>query len=240
MTPAWILDILAGLMLAVAAVSAARLTAAPPRRDGLGDIDVAHLLMAVAMAGMLVPSLTTLPAAAWAAVFGLMTAWFAWRVGRDARASGVRALAGGHCVPHLAHSGAMLYMFLAQAAPVSGRAMGGMGGSAARTLEYPTLAFVFTLILAGYSVWDIDQLSGLGHGLVGVPLAPAGLSVVASAGTAAFVAPPAAPGAGGAVPRGGAPAIGSGLRALLLSPGTTVGCRVLMGVSMAFTLVIMI
>jgi hypothetical protein len=233
MTPAWILDILAGLMLAVAAVSAARLTVAPRRWGGLADIDVAHLLMAVAMAGMLVPSLTTLPATAWAAVFGLMTAWFAWRVWRDARASGVRALAGGHCVPHLAHSGAMLYMFLAQAAPVSGRAMSGMGGSAARTLEYPTLAFVFTLILAGYSVWDIDRLSG-------VPLTSAGPSAMASAGTAAFVPPPAAPGAGGAVPRRGAPAIGSGLRALLLSPGTTVACRVLMGVSMAFILVIMI
>ena len=203
MTPAWILDILAGLMLAVAAVSAARLTAAPPGRGGLADVDVAHVLMAVAMAGMLVPSLATLPATAWAAVFGLMTAWFAWRVGHDARASGVRALAGGHCVPHLAHSGAMLYMFLAQAAPVSGRAMSGMGGSAARTLEYPTLAFVFTLILAGYSVWDIDQLSGPRYGLVGVPL-------------------------------------GSGLRALLLSPGTAVACRVLMGVSMALMLVIMI
>jgi hypothetical protein len=126
MTPAWILDFLAGLMLAVAAVSAARLTVAPPRRGDLADIDV----------------------------------------------------------PHLAHSGAMLYMFLAQTALVSGRAMSGMGGSAARTLEYPTLAFVFTLILAGYSVWDIDQLSGLRYGL----------------------------------------------RALLLSPGTTVGCRVLMGV----------
>ena len=38
--------------------------------------------------------------------------------------------------------------------------MGGASGSAMQTLAYPTLAFVFALILIGYSVWDLDQLSG--------------------------------------------------------------------------------
>ena len=38
---------------------------------------------------------------------------FGFRVVRDARANGVRALAGGHCAPHLVHSASMLYMFLA-------------------------------------------------------------------------------------------------------------------------------
>jgi hypothetical protein len=37
-------------------------------------------------------------------------------------------------------------------------------------------------------------------------------------------------------PRGSEP----GVRALLLSPGTTVGCRIVMGITMAFMLVIMI
>lgn len=198
MTPAWILDILAALMLAVAAVSAARLAAAPPWRRGEADTDLAHLLMAIAMAGMLAPGLTTLPDTAWAAIFAVMTAWFAWRVWRDARTNGVRALAGGHCAPHLAHSAAMLYMFLALAAPAGGHAMGGMGGSAMGTLAHPTVAFAFTMILAGYSVWDLDRLSSRRYGLV------------------------------------------AGTGALLRSPGTTVGCRVVMGVTMAFMLVIVI
>ena len=130
MTPAWILDVLAALMLVVAAVSAARIASARPWRRGafVADTDVAHLLMAIAMAGMLAPGLGTLPDTAWEVVFGLLAAWFAGRVARDARASGVRALAGGHCAPHLVHSASMLYMFLAASVPAAGRGRGGMGG----------------------------------------------------------------------------------------------------------------
>ena len=84
MTPAWILAAIAALMLVVAAVSAARLVAARPWRRGAAivDTDVAHLLMAIAMAGMAVPGLGTLPDVAWEVIFGLLTAWFAsgcWR-----------------------------------------------------------------------------------------------------------------------------------------------------------------
>ncbi|HEX8009262.1 MAG TPA: DUF5134 domain-containing protein, partial [Trebonia sp.] len=171
MTPAWILDVFAALMLVVAAVSAARLAAARPWRRGaaVADTDVSHLLMGIAMAGMLVSSLTTLSSGAWQVIFGLLTAWFGYRVVRDARANGVRALAGGHCAPHLVHSGAMLYVYLALAAPAAGGSgmagMGGSSGSAMRALEYPTLAFVFALILAGYTVWDLDRLSGRRYSL---------------------------------------------------------------------------
>ena len=73
--------------------------------------------MAIAMAGMLAPGLRTLPGAAWEVIFGGLTSGSRYRVARDARANGVRALAGGHCVPHLVHSGSMLYMFLALPPP---------------------------------------------------------------------------------------------------------------------------
>ena len=259
MTPAWILDILAALMLVVAAVSAARLVTARPWASGGGtagpagpDVDVAHLLMAIAMAGMLTASLTTLPNTAWDVIFGLMTAWFAWRVWRDARANGVRALAGGHCAPHLVHSAAMLYMFTALAVPGGGSGMAGMGasgGSAMQTLEYPTLAFIFALILIGYSAWDLDQLSGRRYSLAiaGAPLnrvpAMAGAEPTAAAlpGLAAtgHATSASAPSAADTLP-GGSRGSGPGVRALLLSPGTTVGCRIVMGITMAFMLVIMI
>jgi hypothetical protein len=172
MTPAWILDMLAALMLTVAAVSAARLVAARPWQHGsvVVDTDVAHLLMAIAMAGMLTARLTTLPGGAWEVIFGLMTAWFAIRVVLDARLSGARALAGGHCAPHLVHSAAMVYTFLALTGPVAGAggtgAMHGMSGmsgepgGARMPLDHPTLAFIFALSLIGYGVWDLDQLSG--------------------------------------------------------------------------------
>ena len=83
--------------------------------------------MAIAMAGMLTARLQTLPNGAWSVVFGVLTAWFGYRVTRDAQVSGVRALAGGHCAPHLVHAGAMLYMFVALTAP----AAHGSGGMAA-------------------------------------------------------------------------------------------------------------
>ena len=120
MTPAWLLDAVAAVMLAVAAVSAVRLAApylggaVPGRRGAVAaGPDAAHLLMALAMAGMLAPGLRTLPSAPWEVVFGVLAAWFAVRVTRDARANGVRALAVGHCAPHLVHCCSMAYMFAA-------------------------------------------------------------------------------------------------------------------------------
>ena len=82
MTPALILDILAALMLVVAAVSAARLGLATPWRKGavVTDTDVSHLFMGIAMAGMLVSGLTTLPHGAWEVIFALLTVWFGSRV----------------------------------------------------------------------------------------------------------------------------------------------------------------
>jgi hypothetical protein len=166
MTPSWLLDAFAALMLTVAALSAARIVASHPwrHRAVVLDTDVAHLLMAIAMAGMLSATLQTLPNAAWAVVFALLTAWFAVRVARDARATGIRALVGGHCAPHLVHSGAMLYMFVAlgPSAPTTGGGMAGMSAPASSpmpALEHPTLAFALGLMLAGYAVWDLDHLS---------------------------------------------------------------------------------
>jgi len=214
--------------------------------------------MGIAMAGMLAAGLTTLPNGAWEVVFGLLTVWFGYRVVRDARSNGVRALAGGHCAPHLAHSAAMVYVFLALAAPVSdGTGMG--GGTEMQTLKYPTLAFVFALILIGYTIWDLDQLSGKRYSRAGASLSPTSLSL---AGVAAARVPTVGGPALAAVERG-APATAAvvadgdpaqtaltatalvqtasgGETAWLLSTGTTVGCRIAMGATMAFMLLIMI
>jgi hypothetical protein len=268
MTPAWILDVLAAVMLVVAAVSAARLVAARPWQPGsvVIDTDVAHLLMAIAMAGMLAPSLSTLPATVWEVIFSLMTAWFAVRVVLDTRANGVRALAGGHCAPHLVHSGSMLYMFLALTTTAMGAGMSGMAGMPVgsglmMTLSHPAIAFSFALILAGYSVWDLDRLSSRRNSLGTARVSLAGVGPVEVPAMA--VTKPEAPalprarfaGAAGAASEdqaeaadlqavAGGEGIGGrdagGLSRLLLSPGVTVGCRIAMGVVMAFLLIIAI
>jgi Domain of unknown function (DUF5134) len=270
MIPAWILDIFAAVMLVVAAVSAGRLVAARPGQRGtrpaaLADIDVAHLLMAIAMAGMLVSGLRTLPDGAWEVVFAVMTAWFAYRVARDAQVSGFRALAGGHCAPHLIHAGAMLYMFAAVSAPAAHGAdgMGGMAGggmSGMGTLQLPFLAFLFALALVGYTIWDLDQVSGPGtrghYSLAAARVAPPG-PVLAGVGAAAGGGAAAGPGATAVsgtasglaaavpvaepaeitqVPPASGPADGTGV----LAPWVATGCRIAMGVTMAFMLLIMI
>jgi Domain of unknown function (DUF5134) len=270
MIPAWILDIFAAIMLVVAAVSATRLVVARPwqhgtRRAALTDVDGAHLLMAIAMAGTLVASLQTLPNGAWSVIFAVLTVWFGYRVVRDAQVSGVRALAGGHCAPHFIHAGAMLYMFMAFTAPAA-HGSGGMAGMAGGmsgmgTLQLPLLAFVFALVLIGYSVWDLDQLSGPGasghYSLATARTVPADPVLVGAGTWAAGAGAPAGPGAAAlslaagatmaaepvAGPTGVAemrsasgPAGGTGV----LAPWVATGCRIAMGVTMAFMLLIMI
>ncbi len=261
MIPNWILDIFAAIMLLVAAVSAARLVAVRPWQQGtqraaLADIDVAHLLMAIAMAGMLVASLQTLPNGAWAIIFAVMTAWFGYRVIRDAQVSGVRALAGGHCAPHLIHAGAMVYMFTAFTATAA-HGSGGMGGgmSGMGTLQLPLLAYVFALLLIGYSIWDLDQLSGPGasghYSLAAIRTAPTGPVLVgATAGPGAAAMSASASGSVGsamaaeAMPTeaqlADASAPASRSERGILAPWVATSCRIAMGVTMAFMLVIMI
>jgi Domain of unknown function (DUF5134) len=273
MIPSWILDIFAAIMLVVAAVSAARLVAARPwqqrtQRAALADIDVAHLLMAIAMAGMLAASLQTLPNGAWSATFAVMTAWFGYRVIRDAQVSGVRALAGGHCAPHLIHAAAMLYMFMAFTAPAA-HGSGGMGGMAGGmtgmgTLQLPLLAFLFALALIGYSIWDLDQLSGPGasghYSLAAARTAPTGPVLVgATAGLGATAVSASASGSVGsamtadarateaqpadastaAQPADASTAASRADRGVL-APLVATSCRIAMGVTMAFMLLIMI
>lgn len=162
MPPAWILDTLAAAMLAVAAVSAARVAAAWPwRRGGTVDgTDVAQLLMAIAMSGMLTVSVRTIPVAAWESVLSVMWAWLVFRAVRVVRARGLRALSAGRCAPCAVHSAAMLYMLLALAAPAagSGGGMAGMG-AVAQPSRYPALALALVLALVACSVWDLDRLS---------------------------------------------------------------------------------
>jgi opacity protein-like surface antigen len=277
MIPAWLLDTFAAVMLLVAAVSAARLAAARlrQREAAEADIDAAHLLMGIAMAGTLTASLSTLPGGAWEIVFGVLTAWFAWRVSREARGR-IRSVAGGHHTPHLVHSTAMLYMFAALTAgtAASGRpVMNGMADSGAvGMLRLPTLALAFALLLAGYAVRDLDRLTGPARAGHYRPAGAAARTVGASPTgiLAAAVNTLAAAGGGGARPGEsvaiGAPvmvaqpdrpgprlagwpgsgrsgAAGSGHAAvpgLVLAPRLATVCRIAMGVTMAFMLIIMI
>jgi uncharacterized protein DUF5134 len=255
MPPTWLLDVVAALMLVVAAMSATRLAAGwlPASRlstaeptdsrswlrpsDG-ADADIAHLLMGIAMAGMLATSARTLSPRAWVVIFGVLTAWFAWRSTRGIRVNGARSLASGHCALPLFHSAAMVYMFAALTTS-GGMQMTGMGSGTAQSLRYPPLALAFALVLACYSAWDLYQVSGRRKSLWAatsaddtVPAARAAvLTAFTPAITAQFGAATSSPVASGTtVPQ----------RALLQFPAATTASRIVMGVAMVFMLLIMI
>ena len=161
--PSWLAGILAATMIATAGYCASRLiiARAHQRREERG-VDLAHTVMGVAMAGMLVSWLNPLPDAVWAVMFGAGTGWFGWRAWRSCQH---RTDAGHtdqspyrHHVPHLVMCGAMVYMLLAAGAVVSATHPGlAMGGPAAAG-RFPLLALVLAVFMVGYVMWQADRL----------------------------------------------------------------------------------
>ena len=91
--PAWLAGGFAALMIMVAVYCAGRLAVSRLRgRDTELDTDGLHVLMGVAMAGMLEPGLSPVPGTAWRAVFAVAAAWFACQAIRAGAAGRRRAV----------------------------------------------------------------------------------------------------------------------------------------------------
>jgi hypothetical protein len=134
------------------------------RRPVHYDINVAHTVMGVAMAGMLIAALHTLPTGVWEGVFGVLGVWFLGRVvllvvRRPDLVNDLDARHHlGHYVAHGAMSAAMLYMFLAITPAVAGATtvMGAMAAPhGAAALGLP---LVFAAALLVSAVWHTDSL----------------------------------------------------------------------------------
>ena len=161
--PSWLAWTFASVVILVAGYCLTRLVASWRRhRPSDHRVDVIHVLMGVAMAGMLVPRLRVFWVGGWEVVFGIGAAWFGWLAIREFRGRPTVGGRPGHHLQHVLGCGAMLYMFLAAAtvakAAAGGSAMSGMAGGAA---HFPTLALVLAVALFGYVVWTADRLSSL-------------------------------------------------------------------------------
>jgi hypothetical protein len=160
--PAWLAGSFAILMIVIAVYCAARLAISRLRgRNTERDADALHVLMGVAMAGMLEPRLTSVPVTAWRVVFAAAAAWFAWHALRPGhQAGGAR---GAHPAAHAVECTAMVYMLLPVGSWSSGHgpgmAMPGMSQGA--TIGNPALTLVLTLFMLGYVLWAIDRLAYL-------------------------------------------------------------------------------
>ena len=231
--PAWLAGCFAALMVVIAVCCAARL--AIPRLRGRNterDADALHVLMGVAMAGMLEPRLTPVPVAAWRAVFAAAAAWFAWQAMRRGRRAGEARCA--YPAAHAVECVAMVYMLL----PVgswpsghgSGMAMPGMNqGTAAGN---PALTLVLALFMLGYVLWAIDRLAHLSRSPAP---ATAGVPTAGSSSQAAPIMP--------VIPGGAAPAAityphpaGSAV----LAPRLAASYKIAMAITMGYMLITML
>lgn len=198
--PGWLAVGFAALMTVIAVYCAGRLAVSRLRgRDTEFDTDGLHVLMGVAMAGMLEPRLTPVPGAAWRVVFAAAAAWFAWQaIGIRGRAARARC---AHPVPHAVECAAMVYMLLPIGSwpPGHREDMSMPGMSLGATAGNPALTLVLALFMLGYVLWAIDRLAGLSRAMAAATAQGAAtgrLSPAAVTGPASVrVSAPAGPGA---------------------------------------------
>ena len=203
--PLWLHAALASLMIVIAADCAIRrglvqfgilgiLQRAEhrlPWRRPEFEADCLHLLMGIAMAGMLLPQLRVLPGPVWETAFGLGAAWFGGRtfVGRKT-GSGLLGPRGAPFA-HVIECVAMMFMLLPAVDEAVGRphpisaAMAGMSGGGLVSVA-PAVALLLALCLVGYVVWTTDALARTraGGSAGGGSAAAGGGSAVAVAGGA--------------------------------------------------------
>jgi hypothetical protein len=181
--PTWLVDGLAGVMLVTAAYCLGRLVVA--RRFDRGthvDVDVAHVAMGVAMAGMLVRSLRSLSPGVWEIVFAALAVWFVAQIVHFVARWGVRGLDedhlhhASHYVTHLAMGLAMIYMFVALPSTMGLTGNGAMSdmGPVSGGASASGLPFVAAFVLLVAAVWYADGLTRFTRGRTAALPGPSG------------------------------------------------------------------
>jgi hypothetical protein len=223
--PAWLTAIFAAASLAVAVYCAGRLAVARRwHRPTELDTDGAHVVMGVAMAGMLVSGLRSLPSAIWEMVFAAAAAWFGYRMLQGRRGAEPSPWRSSHPLPHLVECAAMVFMFLilpgAAGAATSGTSMSmTMTATESRFsfLTLPLFSFLtlpLALFLFGYVVWLGDRVT-LHAPVLALATAPAG----GGSGSGSPGPEPARP---------------------YLAPRCAAICKITMGITMGYMLILML
>jgi hypothetical protein len=223
--PAWLAPGLAVLMLLIAVASAARLLVSRLRgRRTERDTDALHIVMGLAMAGMLEPRLSPVPDVAWTVVFASAAGWFTWRAIRVR----VRRRAGHwNCVnpaPHILECAAMTYMLVPGRMAGHGPAMA-MPGTSVPPAANPAVALLLALFMLGYIVWTADQVTARSRATA--PIISQRRAVTSDG-----------PGQGGAIAPD--PAEGSApLPAVVLAPRLAACYKIGMSIAMGYMLIAM-
>ena len=217
--PAWLTAIFAAASLAVAVYCAGRLVVARRgHRPTELDTDGAHVIMGVAMAGMLVSGLRTLPSTIWEVVFAAAAMWFGYRMLQARRGAQSSPWRSSHPLPHLVECAAMVFMFLILPA-----AAGAATSSVSMTMTATESRFSFlTLPLAvylfGYVVWLGDRVT-LHAPALALATAPASAGPRPGYGSGSPGPEPARP---------------------YLAPRCAAICKITMGITMGYMLILML
>lgn len=219
---------LAVLMAVVAVYCIGRLAlAAPMGRSNHADVNVGHVLMGVAMVGMLVPRLSVVPNGGWELVFAGFAVYFGTMGARSYGARRRRAAhvdrthPVSHYVIHLVMSVAMVYMFHV-GMPTHGPAAAMAMVPRRAPISDPGLTLVLITVLFASATWQVDVVS---RGSRASALALVDVGVHGSGGSTAVdvaQAPPA---------ERGRP---------FLAPRLEIGCHVAMCVTMGYMLILMV
>jgi Domain of unknown function (DUF5134) len=151
--PIWLADFFAAVTLGAALYSAGRLGAARLwSRPIHVDVDVAHTVMGVAMAGMLVSELSFGSEPFWVVIFSIMAAWFAIKLlgelkGSPVTRQAVSAHSSSHAGAHLLMALAMVYMYVAPS-----RASPGLGA------DFTWLPLLLLIGLLAAAIREIDEV----------------------------------------------------------------------------------
>jgi hypothetical protein len=227
--PAWLTGSFAALMLTVATYCAGRLAVTRRwQRPTELDTDAGHVLMGLAMAGMLVAHLRILPAATWEAVFAAGAVWFAWQLVKSRRRTAAAPWLCLHPTPHLVECAAMLYMFFAATPLTAGAAAASMTGLP--TSRYSVLALLMALFMVGYVVRVADRL----------PLRTPALAFAAAPAAPAPMAAPAPPDL--PAPASASAPVGHVTTTArpYLAPRCAALCKIAMGLTMTYMLILML
>jgi hypothetical protein len=222
--PAWLTAIFAAASLAVAVYCAGRLVVARRgHRPTELDTDGAHVIMGVAMAGMLVSGLRTLPSAIWEVVFAAAAMWFGYRMLQRRRGAQPSPWRSSHPLPHLVECAAMVFMFLILPASAAAGATSGMSMTMTATeSRFSFLTLPLALYLFGYVVWLGDRVTL--H-------APAPAFAIATAPASAGSGPGPGYGSGSPSPASACP---------YLAPRCAAICKITMGITMGYMLILML
>ena len=177
--PIWLSYAIAVLMVSISVYCALRIALARQMgRRNHDDVNVAHLFMGLAMAGMFVPRWRLLPVGAWEVVFAVAGTYFlvlsARCVARGDQTSGDddHGRHVSHSAVHLVMTGAMFYMlWLTTSMTISVSAP-------PRGVRDPTFTLALVVVLVGALIWQLDAVGrfalqrqrSLAAGVSGVPI----------------------------------------------------------------------